>query len=285
MTEQTYTVDGTAYPTMWAALAAPLRPEDIKVREAEGGRSVPYIDARVVINRLNTVCPGEWEDGYDKLSENDRGDWSVKCALTIHGPQGPRTREGVGTGENKTSKSGSSVFDGPDKAGESDSRKRAAVKFGIGMELYNDPQGSIQKANGRPARQNGDSQKRPAPEDAVLPAETFKVGFQQRTGKSPANGQPISDSQKTYVASLMSAAYKAHATKDQDRYIVLSWLTDRPIKSTGDLNAAEASALIDRLTDETGDLGQRGFTELQNCYRAAMQGQGQTDMFEEPEAA
>jgi hypothetical protein len=85
-----------------------------------GGLIVAYIDARLVTERLNMVCPHLWEDAYN----------GPMCRLTIDG----LTRHDVG--------------DGTGKALVSDAFKRAAVKFGVGVSLYAIPSMRLNKSNG-----------------------------------------------------------------------------------------------------------------------------------------
>lgn len=85
---------------------------------------VAYIDARLVIERLNHVVPHLWSDNeYVVVGKG------LRCHLTIDGI----TRPDVGT----TTKD-------PGAAGikdiHSDALKRAAVKFGVGVSLYAVPQ-------------------------------------------------------------------------------------------------------------------------------------------------
>lgn len=78
-----------------------------------GGLIVTYIDARLVVERLNYVLPDKWHDTYEPLDKN-----LMVCRLTVDGI----TREDVGEGTGKGLRS--------------DSLKRAAVKFGIGVPNY-----------------------------------------------------------------------------------------------------------------------------------------------------
>src|SRR5690554_6875287 len=79
---------------------------------------VAYIDSRLVVERLNHVCPHLWSDAYS--------DDGTVCALTIDGI----TRHDVGSPSATEARKGlySDVF------------KRAAVKFGVGVSLYATPQ-------------------------------------------------------------------------------------------------------------------------------------------------
>lgn len=82
---------------------------------------VAYIDARDVMERLDTVVGGEWSDDYRSAPSG-----GLECALTVCGV----TRRDVGDDQNDNEQQ---------KAGYSDAFKRAAVKFGIGRFLYDLP--------------------------------------------------------------------------------------------------------------------------------------------------
>lgn len=82
-----------------------------------GGLIVSYIDARLVVERLNLVVPHLWFDNYEMLGK------SLICRLTVDGI----TREDIGS-------------DYVGKGLYSDALKRAAVKFGVGVSLYAIPQ-------------------------------------------------------------------------------------------------------------------------------------------------
>ena len=123
-------------------LAAPLPPSAISWRQdgrpgARQGkwfaRFVAYTDAQVVQERLDSVFPGQWSLVHDQLPERGDDDGvpevSMKCRITIRVVAGDAldtfsiTREGIGSGKNY-------------KEASTDSFKRAAVRFGIGAELY-----------------------------------------------------------------------------------------------------------------------------------------------------
>lgn len=129
----------TPDPAVWAALAAPVPPaaivwrQDGKPKAGNNGgfyaRFVPYIDAGIVRKRLDAVVPGLWTTGLNPLPHVDPVDprtgevlprqYSFTCMLNVMGT----CREDVGTGEDY-------------KAAATDSFKRAAVRFGVGHELY-----------------------------------------------------------------------------------------------------------------------------------------------------
>lgn len=116
--------------SQWDTLAAALLTEftDVKTRPV-GGRDISYIDARQVMNRLDTVLGmNNWTDEYTLLDLNSG---AVECALSIHFANETVTHRDVGYPPNNNSNDKL-------KASYSDSLKRAAVKFGIGRHLYED---------------------------------------------------------------------------------------------------------------------------------------------------
>lgn len=92
-----------------------------------GALIVPYIDARLVADRLDLVVPDDWEEGDPKrpeLAPFQPVDWgggygAMLCRLTV----AEVTHQDVGNGRDA-------------KAMVSDAFKRAAVKHGIGRFLY-----------------------------------------------------------------------------------------------------------------------------------------------------
>ena len=115
-------------------LNQPFHPNEVKWKTqlVKGNRclAVAYIDARLVMDRLDDVCGVDgWRDEYELLPSG-----SVVCRLTLWCQSGMNmTKCDVG--------SPSEQPDGGDrlKAAFSDALKRAAVKFGIGRYLYRLP--------------------------------------------------------------------------------------------------------------------------------------------------
>jgi hypothetical protein len=121
----------------WTSLAAPLPSESVAWRQdgraiqRDGkffARFVAYVEANTVRERLDSVVPGEWNLTIELLpqvaatEEQDGGESNVfafKARLQILGV----VREDVGTGKDY-------------KQASTDAFKRAAVRFGIGHELY-----------------------------------------------------------------------------------------------------------------------------------------------------
>lgn len=101
-------------------LRRPFAVEAIKFRPGGSG-VLAYIDARVVIERLNHVVGGAWSTDFEILPTGKQ----IVCKLTVKGTR----REDVGT-----MGTGSAVD--PVKTGYSDALKRAAVHFGVGVSVY-----------------------------------------------------------------------------------------------------------------------------------------------------
>jgi hypothetical protein len=118
---------------VWVELAAPVSSvviswrQDGKVTARDGkyfARFVAYIEANTVRARLDTVVPGEWDLTLELLppvagEDGDGTQYSFKARLQILGV----IREDIGTGRDY-------------KSASTDAFKRAAVRFGIGHELY-----------------------------------------------------------------------------------------------------------------------------------------------------
>jgi hypothetical protein len=120
---------------VWRRLSAPVDPQAIAWRQdgrpiARDGkffaRFVAYIEASTVRERLDAVVPGEWNLTLELLPMVSGGEdaidaapFAFKARLQILGV----VREDVGTGKDY-------------KQASTDAFKRAAVRFGVGNELY-----------------------------------------------------------------------------------------------------------------------------------------------------
>lgn len=118
-------------------LRRPFTAEAVKWKVQTGTLVVPYIDARLAIERLNLVCPHLWQEGvpghpevpaYEPLAAGK----GLLCRLTVDGI----TRFDVGSG-----------YEG--KGLYSDAFKRAGVKFGVGVSLYALPKVFLDKNKGQ----------------------------------------------------------------------------------------------------------------------------------------
>jgi hypothetical protein len=119
---------------IWTKLAAALPPDAIQWRQQgkpqtrDGrhiARFVAYIDAQFVQGRFDAVVPGEWDTDIELLPPAVTTDgeevepFSFKCRIGVVGVH----REDVGSGKDY-------------KTAATDAFKRAAVRFGVGSELY-----------------------------------------------------------------------------------------------------------------------------------------------------
>jgi hypothetical protein len=110
-------------------LRRPFTPEAVKFKiqtnpKSDQGKAmvVTFIDARLVSERLNAVCPHLWSTEFEQITGG------MLCKLTIDG----QTRADAGHAENTSTDIGL-------KSLYSDAFKRAAVHFGVGASLYTLP--------------------------------------------------------------------------------------------------------------------------------------------------
>lgn len=120
-------------------LAEPFPEEDVKWLPAFGikepGKPTPvlaYVDARMVVNRLNEVVGAEnWSDSYREVIITTEKEGKDKAVATLAGIECTLTILGV----SKTDV-GTISFSDEVKGAYSDALKRAAVKFGVGEYFY-----------------------------------------------------------------------------------------------------------------------------------------------------
>jgi Rad52/22 family double-strand break repair protein len=119
--------EGRPTPRGWRKIGELLRkPIPAKQRKGPGGRTLAYITARDVQNRLDAVVgPGNWSTRFRVLG---RDPWVIECTLTVCGS----SRADVGYSNAPDAEDEAE----PAKAAYSDALKRAAVGFGIGRWLY-----------------------------------------------------------------------------------------------------------------------------------------------------
>jgi hypothetical protein len=166
----------TQHPDLFAALAAPFEPDEVKHR-SHGGRQLDYVTARTVMNRLDDVLgPENWWDDFVPLEH------SVICRLTIRLSDGM-----VLTKADAGGYAGMADPGDDDKSGFADAFKRAAVKFGVGRYLYRD-------GIPRFARENLQGQGRGEPEAQAQPVNgqggPAQSGAATNQASSPAPGTP-----------------------------------------------------------------------------------------------
>jgi len=129
-TEPLVNADGSPTRFGWRKIGELLRkPMQARQHKGPGGRSLSYITARDVQNRLDGVVgPGNWSTSFRVLSQEP---WVIECTLTVCGV----SRADVGYSNAPDSEDETE----PAKAAFSDSMKRAAVQWGIGRWLYDEP--------------------------------------------------------------------------------------------------------------------------------------------------
>jgi hypothetical protein len=160
----------TQYSDLFAALAAPFHPEELKVR-SQAGRQFYYMTARTVMNRLDNVLgPENWYDSYEP------GEHSVLCKLTIRLPDGSMLTKQDAGGYAGMADSGDD-----EKSGYSDGFKRAAVKFGIGRYLYRDGVPAFAQDQDLPASAAAAA---PAASPSARPHAAAANGNPPRTGRA-----------------------------------------------------------------------------------------------------
>lgn len=112
--------------------AVKMKPQ-VVTKDQKSGLVTYYIDARLAAERLNHVVGAEhWSDSYRLLAEGTATPalfFPVECSLTVFGV----TKTDVGQSPNTV------LDDKAWKTAYSDALKRAAVKFGVGVFLYNLP--------------------------------------------------------------------------------------------------------------------------------------------------
>lgn len=109
---------------MVGILAAPTPPEEIEHRPGPGNRSLSYVDARFVMDRLDEIGAENWQDRYE-----DRPNGSVRCGIGILIDGEWVWKWDVGDESDIEA----------NKGAHSGAFKRAGVKWGIARDLYGAP--------------------------------------------------------------------------------------------------------------------------------------------------
>jgi hypothetical protein len=170
----------TRFPDLFAALAAPFLPSEVRERSAGGGRQVPYITARTAMNRLDEVLgPENWWDEYVPLEH------SVVCKLSIRLPDGAVVTKSDAGGYAGMQDSGDD-----DKSGFSDAFKRTAAKFGVARYLYSDTVPNFVRER-VPKISAPLSKRPPSPEPARSPARPRQDAPQAVATAVPRTGKAL----------------------------------------------------------------------------------------------
>jgi hypothetical protein len=179
---------------IWSKLAAELPDsaiawrQDGKPMHRDGkyfARFVCYVEAGTVRDRLDAVVPGEWDVTLFELPDvgDDDGQVqkSVKARLQILGC----IREGIGQGRDW-------------KAAETDAFKRAAVRFGIGHELYTYEQNWVQV-------ESDSKYAKPLEDPQTAYTRRYGGASPKQAAKAPAREATQADVERTFDAAPVEA--------------------------------------------------------------------------------
>jgi len=204
-------------------LTQPFPNDVIRTRPGQHGRTLAYVDVATIIERLNTVSDFEWCFEIVKY-EILESEVVVLAKLTID----TVVKTAFGGSSITRDSSGKDVSIADDlKAASSDSLKKAASLFGIGLDLYRGAERQKEAEQRRPSLPEPDA--RPVP--PMLP---------QRGGPP----EPIDR-----ITARQLAAIHAMARR---RGISLPELSDLLLRRTGrtapqHLSKKEASAVLDEI--------------------------------------
>jgi hypothetical protein len=174
----------TQHPDLFAALAAPFDPSELKLR-TQAGRQMPYVTARTIMNRFDDVLgPENWWDEFVPLEH------SVVCRLTIRLPDGT-----VLTKSDAGGYAGLADPGDDDKSGFADAFKRTAVKFGVGRYLYRDGVPKFArvglKSSAEIDSQPANSPAQPAPAPSAAPAAPAPAARANDDSTAPRTGRAL----------------------------------------------------------------------------------------------
>ncbi len=245
-------LDTSEFAAILSELRKPVPEELIKEREGftdRGGRvhMVKYVEWHTVADILDNTCP-DWSHRITDIREVGDGGLAVVVELEIAGV----TRQGMGVGAIDSAM-------GVKKA-EHDALKRAAVKFGIGRELYH-KEAAAEEAEGEyqsRQRYSGGGQ------------QQYTGGQQQQPQGFPAN--PVAQNLAEMVTTKqlgMIRAVAREANVDADAECM-----DTMNCRISELSRRAASALIDHLR-ELG-AGGNGFPKAGNQTQPAASTKQQT---------
>jgi hypothetical protein len=165
----------TRYQELCEKLAAAFDRSEIRYLK-KGGKEMPYVTARVVMNRLDeTVGMENWWDEYTP------GEHAVQCRLSIRLPDGS-----VITKADAGAYAGMPDSGDDEKSGYSDAFKRAAVKFGIGRFLYNDGVPIYEEHNNGEVPNEPMAPAKPKPDTKVGMGAEGRAAFQKWLDKALA---------------------------------------------------------------------------------------------------
>jgi hypothetical protein len=113
-------------------LEKPFEKEQIKQRKGNFGDMIDYVETHAVIQRLNDSFEGQWS--FEIITQEKEGSEVIVLGkLTVEGV----SKTQFGSNKISLSKAGEVISIGDDwKAAGSDSLKKCASLFGVGLHLY-----------------------------------------------------------------------------------------------------------------------------------------------------
>ena len=113
-------------------LEKPFGKEQIKQRKGNFGDMIDYVETHAVIQRLNDAFEGQWN--FEIITQEKEGSEVIVLGkLTVEGV----SKTQFGSNKISLSKQGEIISIGDDwKAAGSDSLKKCASLFGVGLHLY-----------------------------------------------------------------------------------------------------------------------------------------------------
>ena len=119
--------------TILDTLTRPFDPAQIRQREGRGGKTLDYLETHVVITRLNEAFAGQWS--FEVLTHEVTETEAIVHGKLSAGGQIKTAFGGSDIARHKESQKPVSIADDL-KSAASDSLKKAATLFGIGLQLY-----------------------------------------------------------------------------------------------------------------------------------------------------
>lgn len=222
------------WPALLAQLAEPFPTDQVRWRAGTINRdktkaaALAYVEPRAYEDRLNTLCPGDWQVDFQPWGDN-----RIICHLTIHGVTRSSTGE---AGDSNPTVAGTSA--------EAQAFKRACSKFGLGRYLYDLPTTWVAY----------DPTTKKLLETPKLPAAPKAVRMEPKPSAAvlPAPGTPIGKAR----AATMHRELTRLGLSRNEHYTFASRVLGQPIDSFADLDEVQArhiyTATKDRLRQANG---------------------------------
>lgn len=200
-------------------LGQPFPLEAIKTREGGGKRRLSYVEGHTVIRRLNEVC-GEWS--FSVIREWNEGDLlKAHGCLTI---PGLGSREHIGV--QKVSPNGGEDLH---KGAITDSLKKCATLFGVGLELYGpDYEGEPDdpRRNPGPARQDRNDHAPPRSTESTYPPRQQGPQGGQAQRQDDGNNSDWSAAREEFRAAYKNVHGRWPSTKPDEESAIVAQLLD-----------------------------------------------------------